>query len=278
MSNPHLKMVFIDTKETHCPDLLKEVNNLRKDEALCDAYLIVNDKKVPAHRCMLVAESDYFKSRFLGPFKEDVPGVDLSSVTDDCVSVEHVVNFLYTGQININQENLESLLKISSFLLSTKLHQHCIDFMEKTLSSDTTVKYYLLSVNLMLGDQEDYLKETVRTRFHDWLIHDKSSLEIPPEQLEFLMKECDSFEFCTRAEILEFVMVWDDVSKTEAYESLGSEILDLVISKKTASAIWKKSEEESAVLEKIRKKTEAEKNNTLFMKKIERYTCIYSIC
>ena len=124
-----MKMVLVNYEETHCPSLLGAVNQLREESRLCDAFLVVNGQKIPAHRCVLVDVSDYFNSRYLGPLSEDTPDVDLSSITDDADSVESVVNFIYTGQIEIDPENIKSLLKIAAFLLLSKLEQHCINFM-----------------------------------------------------------------------------------------------------------------------------------------------------
>ena len=78
----------------------------------------------------------------------------------------------------------------------------------------------------MFDDLEKKLKHTVKSRFHDWIIFEKSSLEISPEHLQCLMKECGIFEYCSVADILQFVNDWAKTGQSLAHELLGCKILD----------------------------------------------------
>ena len=218
-------MVFIDTKETHCPAIMEALNNLRKVNSYCDTNIVIGDHKLPAHKNVLIAGSDYFKSRFGGPFKDDDCDIDLSFVTLDVASVEQAVNFLYTGQVDINKENIEPLLKISSFLLISKLRKHCIDFIETTTSQDTVIRHYFLSIDHTIVDLEKTLKETLHTRFHDWLIYDQSSSEVSPQQLSFLIENCEIFEFCSDAAVIEYITEWCIAGATASHGTLTCEVL-----------------------------------------------------
>ena len=78
---------------------------------------------------MLQAGSDYFKTLFLGPFSESlVTKVNLSSTTNDFQTVKCIVDFLYEGQIEINSNNLEDLMKMSSCFLIPQLQGLCTEF------------------------------------------------------------------------------------------------------------------------------------------------------
>ena len=80
----------------------------------------------------------------------------------------------------------------------------------------------------MFDDLEKKLKHTVKSRFHVWIIFEKSSLhvEISAEHLQFLMKECGIFEYCSVADILQFVNDWVKTRQSLAHELLGCKILD----------------------------------------------------
>ena len=122
------KMVILGSKEDICLRLMDVMNSLRKDQTLYDVCIKVGDDQVTAHKSVLVAASDYFTSLFVGPLKieDNIAEVDLSSIAFDVESVEVVIDFLYTGVIDINEENLETILKLASFLLMSPLEELCI--------------------------------------------------------------------------------------------------------------------------------------------------------
>ena len=106
-----IKMVVIDTKDTHCPAIMEALNNLRKVNSYCDTNIVIGDHKLPAHKNVLIAGSDYFKSCFGGPFKDVTSDIDLSFMTVSVTNVEEALNFLYTGQVDINKENIGGLVE-----------------------------------------------------------------------------------------------------------------------------------------------------------------------
>lgn len=199
-------MVLFKTTEMHCSRLLKAISCLRKERILCDACILIEDKQVSAHRNVLVAGSDYFRSHYLGPLSEkSLPNVDLSSVTTDVDAVEAVVNFLYTGEINIDDDNLETVLKVSSFLLISQLRKYCIDYIVERLNLNTCLKYFMLSVEHTILDVEKKVCHTVKSRFHDYLIFQKVALGLSPEQLLYLIDKLSIFEHCGVTDILQYV-------------------------------------------------------------------------
>ena len=248
---------------------MESLSKLRREDGVCDAYLIVGDQRIPAHRCVLVTGSDYFRARFLGPLKEvDKPDIDISSITSGAAYVEKVVDFLYEGVIDIDQKNLEPFLKIASFLLISKLREYCTEFMEKTNDVSTIVKYYLLAADYMIPDIEKRLQPTVRTRFHDWLIFDKSVLQVSPDQLQFLMQTCDVFEFCSETDILKFTIDWVKAGKTKACDDLVDELLELVKMKSRYSTNEKSNEEKRSTFEVLTSILQDKKAESEFMIKL----------
>ena len=213
---------------THFPNIMGTLNSLKKDGCLCDIDIIVGDNRIPAHKCILAAGSDYFKSLFCGPLKQDLSEVNLSTVTDDFESVVSVIDFLYTGDINVDDENLEIILKLSSFLLISMLRGMCISYMETSLDLDNCIQFYLLAAEFMIPELEQNLSKTVSSRFHDFLIFRDSSLKVIPNQLKFLMESCKIFEYCSYVDIISFIIDWVAAGKTEEHEQMGCQVLDFV--------------------------------------------------
>ena len=222
-------------KNDHYSSLMEKMNHLRDDESLCDFNIVVSGKIITAHRCVLVSTSEYFHSLILGSLKPDKPEVDLTSITDDIKHVEAVIDFMYTGEIELDDGNLSILLRLSSYLLIPDLRQFCFDHIQDNASVDTIVHYYLLANEFMESERQKDYANTIRTRFHDYLIFKKESLNITPLQLQLLINNCDIFEHCSQCDIISFVYDWVTAGKTENHELLGSEILGAVSSRNVFS-------------------------------------------
>ena len=221
-------MVILGSKEDICPRLMGRMNTLRKDKTLYDVCIKVGDNQVTAHKSVLVAASDYFISLFVGPLKtgDDTAEVDFSTIVLDVESVEAVVDFLYTGVINIHEENLEAILKLTTFLLINPLEKLCIKYMEQCSDLNSFMRYYLLSVDYMVAEAEDIMVRTVKPRFHDWFIHQESTRALSPYHLQKLIEDYDIFEHCTEIDRLTFLVDWVLKGKIEEREELVLKIYD----------------------------------------------------
>ena len=218
----------IDKSDTICQATMQALNEQRKDNSLYDVNIIVKGQNIKAHRCVLVAGSEYFKSLFCGPMKQDVSEVCLSEVTDDVDSACAVIDFLYTGKIIIDDVNLEGVLKLSSFLLVTILREMCVEYMKTKLNLDRCLHYYLLSVDHMLPEITQELSKTVLSRFHDCHIFKDSALSMSPSQLRYLMESYDIFEHCFILDIISFVIDWVRIGDTDEHEQIGCEVLEYI--------------------------------------------------
>lgn len=108
------------------------LHNLRKEGKLCDIQLSVGDFKLKSHRVVLAAASSYFNAMFTGDLKESrqdkvaLFGVEFSALED-------LVNFCYTGRIEINVDNVQNLLSASSLLQLASVKQACVEFLHRVL-------------------------------------------------------------------------------------------------------------------------------------------------
>ena len=221
-------MVLLGSQEDICPCLMGRMNSHRKDKTLYDFCIKVGDNQVTAHKSVLAAASDYFTSLFVGPLKtaDDTAKVDFSSIALDVESVEAVVDFLYTGVIDIHEENLEAILKLAGFLLINQLEQLCIEYMEQCSDLSSFMMYYLLSVDYMVTEAEEIMIRTVKPRFHDWFIHQDSTRALPSYHLQKLFEDYDIFEHCTVIDRLTFLVDWVLGGKTEEHEELLLKIFE----------------------------------------------------
>ncbi|XP_065335050.1 protein tramtrack, alpha isoform-like isoform X4 [Cloeon dipterum] len=87
--------------------------SLRSDKDLIDVTLSCEGKKIPAHKMLLSACSSYFKDLF----KENPcqhPVIIFRNVTHDDLMA--LVDFMYNGEVNVEQEQLASFLHTAELL------------------------------------------------------------------------------------------------------------------------------------------------------------------
>ena len=88
--------------------------NLREDNDFADVTLACEDgQQVEAHKVILAASSPFFQ-KLLGRNKHPHPLIYMRGVkSDDLLAI---VDFLYRGEANVFQENLDSFLAIAEEL------------------------------------------------------------------------------------------------------------------------------------------------------------------
>ncbi|XP_059617762.1 kelch-like protein 4 [Phlebotomus argentipes] len=77
----------------------------QKNQTLCDVVLIAgaDNQRIPAHRVVPSAASEYFEAMFTGEYKESLDEeVTLTEIPED--DLRHLVQFCYTGEIELSEE------------------------------------------------------------------------------------------------------------------------------------------------------------------------------
>ena len=240
-------MVVLGSKEELFPDIMTGMNSLRKDKSLYDVLIRVKGQEIAGHKSVLAPISDYFKSLFLGPFKTDsaIVEVDFSSVALDIESAEAVIEYLYTGTIEINDDNLEAILKLATFLLIKQLQDLCIKFMEQSCDLNSYMRYFVLAVDYMVPEAEEIVVKVVKSRFHDWFMFGETAKSLMFCHLQKLAMNYHIFEHCSKIDILSFLVEWVLKGKTEEHEALACKILDTKSKEGEKSDTEIQSEDES---------------------------------
>ena len=121
------------TAEGHSTRLLTKMASLRaQGRHLCDVVLQIGSKKLYAHRVVLSACSNYFCAMFTNSMLESRQ--ETVTLTDlDEKAVEDLVEFAYTSNIDIHEDNVQPLLKAASILQLPEVSGACSDFLSQQL-------------------------------------------------------------------------------------------------------------------------------------------------
>ena len=93
-----------------CVEMAKRLNMLRRQDHLCDITLVtIDEKEFKAHRNVLSAASPFFFKLLQSDMKENREGIVQFEEISGAV-MEGVLEFIYTGSLEVTQENSEDLI------------------------------------------------------------------------------------------------------------------------------------------------------------------------
>ncbi|XP_019629830.1 PREDICTED: kelch-like protein 12 [Branchiostoma belcheri] len=117
--------------------VLKQINHLREEGSFCDVILRIRNREFRAHRLILSAYSDYFRSMFSSFWAES--GQAVVNLQDDYVTpdaLEAVLKFMYTTEVDITAENLCSILLAADHLQVKTLTQKVDQYLQERFQND----------------------------------------------------------------------------------------------------------------------------------------------
>ena len=138
--NPQTTQVLVTTFERWC--------KLFYDTDLADVKLLCADgKTLQAHKHVLGVSSPYFKTLFLGPWKENE--CNIIQIPESSSVLSAFLKFMYTGLLDskVLEENVRSLLGLSAQYMLPCLQKLCEQRCVTTLSLEN-IKDVLLLANL----------------------------------------------------------------------------------------------------------------------------------
>ena len=113
-------------------NILRSLNELRQASILCDVVIRVNKTfEFPAHRCILSASSAYFQALFSDDFRERRSGVvELEGIGE----MERVLEFIYTGEVEIDESNAHDLVMAADYLNIPSLKLNAAVALERSIN------------------------------------------------------------------------------------------------------------------------------------------------
>ena len=125
-----------------CVELMKRLNIQRKQDYLCDITLVTNDdREFKAHRNVLSAASPFFCKLLQSDMKENREGIIRLEEISGSV-MEDVLEFIYTGTVEVTQENAEELIAAGNYLIIPGLKTASGRFLEGEMSDKNCISTF----------------------------------------------------------------------------------------------------------------------------------------
>ncbi|XP_029342509.1 kelch-like protein 3 isoform X2 [Acyrthosiphon pisum] len=147
---------------SHSARILEDLQSLRKNEVLCDIRFEADDGKIIiGHKNVLMAASPYFRAMFSN---FDERNKDLVTIKElDSTILQLLVDYIYTGEIMVTKENVQTLLSAANVLQLDYVNDICAEFLQKQVDSSNCIgiKAFadLHNCTKLLSSSEAYIKQ-----------------------------------------------------------------------------------------------------------------------
>ncbi|KAK3521785.1 hypothetical protein QTP70_018297 [Hemibagrus guttatus] len=199
----NLKMSF-RTSSYQPEHILQQLNVFRKSGTFTDVVLQVEKQDFPCHRAVLCASSKYFRTMFMGQLRESGQSVvRLNEVSD--VALEHLLDFVYEGRVQLQEENVETVFQAADLLDVPALSRACLDFLQECVSHLNCLGLMEFAKHYSL---QPLLEQCQNLLYQDFKIVTKQDefLELPVERVVELL---DSEKLQVQEEVLvEAALLW----------------------------------------------------------------------
>ncbi|KAK1168337.1 kelch-like protein 35 [Acipenser oxyrinchus oxyrinchus] len=189
----------------HAELILQTLNTYRQSGLFTDVVLLAGTEEFPCHRATLSANSAYFRAMFHGSLKESrqdtvkIPGIS------PC-TMETLLNFMYEGKADIQEESVEKLFQASDLLQVTVLRDACVEFLEKRVNHSNCLGILGFARSFFIQSLSERCQALVFRDFAEVCQHEEFLLLSQEELAAFLSSEQLAVE---REEIvLEAVLKW----------------------------------------------------------------------
>ena len=192
-----------------CVQIMKRLDIQRRNEHLCDVVLEVGEgqARLKAHRNVLCAASPFFYNALNTEMKEKEEGVIRMKDTSKAL-MEEVLEYLYTGYVDINDNNAFELMAVADYFLITSLKVLSSKFIQETLCASNSIMAYYSSVKYQCSDLREAAKSFILANF---MAVSKSNdfLNLNLEQVEEWISS-DEIVIKGEKEVFMAILIWTE--------------------------------------------------------------------
>nr|XP_002733689.1 PREDICTED: kelch-like protein diablo-like [Saccoglossus kowalevskii] len=175
------------TSDEYINSFLTELGKLRQTESLTDVAIETDNHTIPCHRCVLAACSDFFLAMFSSELSESkAETVRLREIDSDIV--KSLVEFAYTGHLELNGESVEGLLIVANQLQWREVEDVCVEFLEERLATFNCLGIFHLAESLGYSTLSKKAKEFGYANFSK-VCREDEILEVDIEHLIDLLSD-----------------------------------------------------------------------------------------
>ena len=204
-----------DTEQAaFCVELARRLNMQRIQDHLCDITLVTKDgKELKAHRNVLSAASPFFDKLLQSDMKENREGiVQISEISSALMEV--VLDFIYTGSVEVTQENQsKDLIAAAHYLLIPSLKKISSQFLERKISKSNCISTFYFAEMYQCDELVANTGKFIYANFASVAEMDEF-LSLQDKEVERWISS-DEISVVVEADVFEIVLKWIAQNKSE---------------------------------------------------------------
>ena len=207
------------TKQKFCVEMMNGLDKQRQNEQFCDVILEVgsgdDQARLKAHKVVLSAGSPFFENALNSDMKEKKEGVIRLEETSKAV-MEEVLEYLYTGHVDINENNAHDLLAQSDYFLIPSLGALASKFILKSLCLSNCIAVYYLAVRYRCEDLQKGAREFILANF--LVVTETEDFQnLTSQQVEEWIS-CDEIIINGEEDIFELIVKWVEKNSSRKHQ------------------------------------------------------------
>jgi len=198
---------------THSEQLVAGVARLLLDTTHkhSDVQLKVGGKIFHCHKIVLALKSPYFDEKL---FPSSTSASSAAAATDGQIVLNdvsgdyfhRVLQFIYTGETELNAENVENISRAADHMKLTELTTFCVDYLMDNVSKKTCPRYWKLAEQMNLAALASACKRQCLKEFGK--IGSSSELDSLSEAMMRELLEDDELVVESEVDVCETLMKW----------------------------------------------------------------------
>jgi len=151
-----------------CTEMMKRLDIQRKNEQFCDVIPEAgsgdDQARLKAHRVLLCTASPFFYKALNSDMKDKKEGVIRLEETSKAV-MEEVLEYLYTGHVDVNEGNVLDLLAVADYFLIPSLKTLCVSVLLQALSLPSSIAAYYVTMKYRCEELMKKARDFIQSNF-----------------------------------------------------------------------------------------------------------------
>jgi len=208
-----LQPISVTEQAAFCVELAKRLDMLRRQDHLCDITLVTKDgKEFKAHRNVLSVASPFFSKLLQSDMKENREGIVLFEGISAAV-MEDVLEFIYTGNVQVTQENSKDLIAAANYLLISGLKKLSGRFLERQMSKSNCISTFYIAEMYQCDELITNTRKFIHANFASVAEMDEF-LNLEAKEVERWISS-DEISVAVEGDVFKIVLKWIEQNKGE---------------------------------------------------------------
>ena len=196
-------------RQQYCVEMMQRLNIQRRNEDSCDLILEVgsddDQARLKAHRNVLCAASPFFYNALNTEMKEKKEGVIRLEEASKGL-MEDILEYLYTGHVEISERNAVDLLAMADYLIIPSLKVKSCEVITQSMSHTNCLLFYYAAMRYQCTELQERTRNFIFANFMSVTGTD-DFLELSRKQVEEWISR-DEIKVKSEEEVFQVIVKW----------------------------------------------------------------------